>query len=131
MVLDWWATAPARAAAGPRRFTTVSTWRHTTKDVVWNGARYRWSKHGQFATVMTLPERTAQRMELALACDDADVLARLRSAGLLTFRTLDDAVAALDEVTGNYATHARAAREIAAEYFCAERLLARLLDEAV
>jgi hypothetical protein len=31
--------------------------------------------------------------------------------GLLTFRTLDEAVAGVEEVSSNYAIHARAARD--------------------
>jgi hypothetical protein len=50
--------------------------------------------------------------------------------GLLTFRTLDDAAAGIEQVNGSYARHARAARELAREYFDAERVLSDLLEEA-
>jgi hypothetical protein len=50
--------------------------------------------------------------------------------GLLPFRTADDAVEALQRVAGDYERHSRAAREIAAEHFRAETVLARLLSEA-
>jgi hypothetical protein len=50
--------------------------------------------------------------------------------GLLAFSTADEAVAAIREVTSDYARHSRAARELAEECFRAETLLARLLDEA-
>ncbi len=48
--------------------------------------------------------------------------------GLLTFSTLEDAVAGVEEITGDYERHSRAAREIAVEHFAAERVLPRLLD---
>src|SRR5207248_1589453 len=50
--------------------------------------------------------------------------------GLFAFRSMGDALAALHEVVGNYARHARAARELAAEYFDAGKVLRRLCEEA-
>ena len=49
--------------------------------------------------------------------------------GLLAFTTSDEAVAALEEVESDYERHARAAAEIADEYFRAETVLARLLED--
>jgi hypothetical protein len=48
--------------------------------------------------------------------------------GLLTFTTLDEAVAGVAEVTAEPARHRRAARELAEEHFAAERVLGLLLD---
>src|SRR5205814_1987285 len=50
--------------------------------------------------------------------------------GLLRFRTLDEAVAAVAEIEADYAAHAAAAREIAAEHFAAEAVLGRMLAAA-
>ncbi|MFM7375612.1 MAG: hypothetical protein ACKO39_10740, partial [Chthoniobacterales bacterium] len=50
--------------------------------------------------------------------------------GLLPFRTSDDIVAAVSAVRSDYARHARAAHEIAREYFEAEKVLASLLERA-
>ena len=50
--------------------------------------------------------------------------------GILTFRSLDEAAAAIREVEGNYARHAGAAREIAAECFGSDGVLTRLVEEA-
>jgi hypothetical protein len=50
--------------------------------------------------------------------------------GLLSFRTPDEAVDALQEVAGDYARHSRAASEIAHEHFRAETVLERLLADA-
>jgi hypothetical protein len=49
-------------------------------------------------------------------------------AGLLTFSDLDEASAAVDEVCGRYASHARAARALAEEHFDSDKVLGRLLE---
>jgi hypothetical protein len=48
--------------------------------------------------------------------------------GLLTFRTLDEACAAVEAVRAEPRRHARAAREVAEEHFDSDRVLGRLLD---
>jgi hypothetical protein len=48
--------------------------------------------------------------------------------GLQAFTTMDEAVAGIEAVVGDYERNARAAREIAHEYFSAERVLSQLLD---
>ena len=50
--------------------------------------------------------------------------------GLFAFRSAEDVLAALDAIDSDYAGHCRAARELAAEHFAAEKVLARLLREA-
>lgn len=47
--------------------------------------------------------------------------------GLLAFHNLDEAVAAIDIVNGNYARHCRAARAMAEEFFDARQVLGGLL----
>ncbi len=49
--------------------------------------------------------------------------------GLFAFTTTDEAMAALDAINSDYPRHSRAARDIAAEYFRAEAVLARLLTD--
>lgn len=51
--------------------------------------------------------------------------------GLLTFRTLEEAVATIKEIEANYARHAKAARALAVEYFDAAKVLTQLIDEAL
>jgi hypothetical protein len=48
-------------------------------------------------------------------------------AGLLSFRTADEAAAALDEVAGDYERHRRAARALAEDVFDSDRVLGELL----
>jgi len=50
--------------------------------------------------------------------------------GLFAFETMDDIVAAVKEINGDYARHSRAAYEIAREVFEAEKVLGDLLDKA-
>jgi hypothetical protein len=50
--------------------------------------------------------------------------------GLLSFRTMDDVTAAAESIRADYPRHARAALEIAREYFEAEKVLASLLERA-
>jgi hypothetical protein len=51
--------------------------------------------------------------------------------GVLTFNTPDEATAAIDEIAANPDRHARAASEIARDYFDSDRVLSRLLEQAM
>lgn len=89
VVLDWWRRSIAESpgdGAGRLSFTTVATWRHTSKDIEWRGRMLRWSKHDRFAPVLELPRRMRHRFELALAGADATAIARLTEHG---WRVLD------------------------------------------
>lgn len=50
--------------------------------------------------------------------------------GLFAFETMDDILAAVDAVESDYAAHCRAARDIAASHFDAEKVLGSLLARA-
>jgi hypothetical protein len=47
--------------------------------------------------------------------------------GLLSYRTLEEARAAVDDVQGHYALHCRAARELAVQYFDSKTVLTEFL----
>ena len=49
--------------------------------------------------------------------------------GLFVFSTLEEANTCVEEISCNYDRHARAAREIAEEYFCSDKVLRRLLEK--
>jgi hypothetical protein len=49
--------------------------------------------------------------------------------GLFSFKTIDEIVAAFDSVNSDYEKHSRAARAIAEEYFRAETVLAKMLND--
>jgi hypothetical protein len=51
--------------------------------------------------------------------------------GLVPFRSLEGAVAAIEAVESDYVRHAKAARAIAEEYFHSDRVLTRLLEDAL
>ena len=51
--------------------------------------------------------------------------------GILTFQTVEEAAAGIREVDGDYARHAKAAREIAEEYFDSGKVLSQLVEEAL
>ena len=51
--------------------------------------------------------------------------------GVLTFTTLDEAVEAIDRLTGDPERHARAACAIAEEYFDANKVLSELIERAM
>jgi hypothetical protein len=48
--------------------------------------------------------------------------------GLVTFTTLEEAVAGADAICGDYRSHSNAARELAREHFDSDRVLTRLLE---
>ena len=50
--------------------------------------------------------------------------------GLFAFSTLDEAASAIESIASDYERHSAAAVEVAREYFDAERLLGRMLEEA-
>jgi hypothetical protein len=51
--------------------------------------------------------------------------------GILPFRTIDEASRRIREIETHYDRHSRAARAIAEEYFDAEKVLRRLIDEVM
>lgn len=51
--------------------------------------------------------------------------------GLLAFTTMEEARRAIREVEGNYERHSRAARGIAEAYFDSDKVLKRLIDDAM
>jgi hypothetical protein len=48
--------------------------------------------------------------------------------GLFPFQTIDQAIDAFEQISADYDGHSRAAREIAAEFFAAEKVLGRVLE---
>jgi hypothetical protein len=49
--------------------------------------------------------------------------------GLLTFATMDEAMAGVDAIHADYTSHCRAAREIAEQYFDSDRVLTEILQQ--
>jgi hypothetical protein len=62
--MDWWETsAPPPPGA---LLTSVANWKHSGKDIEWQGQRWRWSKHHNFLRFIDLPQDAAAGMELAV-----------------------------------------------------------------
>jgi hypothetical protein len=51
--------------------------------------------------------------------------------GILPFQTMEEAVEAIHEVGANYRRHAKGARVIAEEYFDSDKVLTKLIDDAL
>lgn len=49
--------------------------------------------------------------------------------GLFAYKTVDDVLAAIDAINTDYVRHSRAARHLAEEYFRAEKVLGKLLED--
>ena len=49
--------------------------------------------------------------------------------GLLTFSSVDEAVAGIEAINADYVGHCRAAREIAEQYFASDRILPTILEQ--
>jgi hypothetical protein len=201
IVLDWFTAHNEAAARNGHPFTTVSSWQQDSNDIEWNGELYTWSKHTEFLKFIDLPRYVAQPLEIALACDEPEVISlltskgwrirdaisltteilpyrdyvvqsrgeftvakdqnvRLRSGwfsersasyltaskpvitqdtgfgaviptgeGLFAFNTMDEIVAAFETIERDYRRHSHAARAIAEEYFRAEKVLAKMIDD--
>jgi glycosyltransferase involved in cell wall biosynthesis len=82
-VMDWWPAPPEFPAPPPGgpRFTTVSNWEQTHKDIEFRGQTYTWSKSAEFLKLLDVPGRAGVAIELALALDDAETIALLRRSG--------------------------------------------------
>ncbi len=50
-------------------------------------------------------------------------------AGLFAFNTMDEILTAVEAINSDYERHSRAARDIAEEYFAAEKVLSKLLND--
>lgn len=66
----WWQSESP--AAPDMRLTSVANWKHSGKDVVWKGARWRWSKHHEFLKFIGLPRQAKLPMELSVGAIDAE-----------------------------------------------------------
>ncbi len=200
IVLDYWDQFAGLPDSGV--FTTIGTWENRGRDIEIAGEAYSWSKHAKFLKMASVPNRSAQAIELAtdlksgpdyermaaagyrirpavplsLDTDDyrkyiglsrgeftvsKDVVARTRSGwfsdrsacylaagrpvvtqhtgfeqalptgeGLFQFDDAEEAVAAIRSINSDYPRHCRAAREIAAEYFDASKLLKQIAEAA-
>jgi hypothetical protein len=134
------------AVNGPREFLETHGW--TTVDAMavsrdlWRYREYLQQSKAEFgvakhAYVATRSGWFSDRTECYLAAGRPAVVQETgfsrylpTGCGLFGFETAEQALAAIERIDGDYASHARAAREIAREHFDARRVLGRLLDDA-
>ena len=75
---EWWATSLAPTAGA---LTTVANWKHKSKDVVWQGETWRWSKHLAFMRFIDLPRAASLPLELSVGAISEEERAALRRHG--------------------------------------------------
>jgi hypothetical protein len=78
VVLDLW---PVNIDDSCSRFTTIATWHNRGKDLRFAGETYHWSKHLNFLSVVDLPRRTGQALELGVDIDDNSALETFQQHG--------------------------------------------------
>jgi hypothetical protein len=94
VVPEWWASPNLlRSPSSTSRFTTISSWQQSGKDIEWNGETYLWSKHAEFLKFIDLPRHAEQPFEIALASRDAEVIGLLADYG---WRVVDAFTLSLD-----------------------------------
>jgi hypothetical protein len=98
-------------------------------------AEFSVAKHGYVAgRTGWFSERSANYMASGrpVILEDTGFSSWLRAdAGVVPFTNPDGALEAIERVNADYARHSRAAREIAAEYFDARRVLSHLIERAM
>ena len=120
----WLLTDPRHAASGPARYRRYIEGSSAELMVAKN--MYVASRGGWFSDRSACYLATG-RPVLVQDTGFGDVVPT--GSGIVPFATFDDAVAGADDIIGNYASHAAAARAVAEEYFDARIVLTRLLRE--
>jgi hypothetical protein len=77
--LDWWTNS--RESALYSSLTTIGNWKHTGKDIVWQGETLHWSKHYEFLRFINLPSRASLPLELATIRISDDEKAQMHQHG--------------------------------------------------
>jgi hypothetical protein len=122
---QWLLREPAGAAGSAEQFRTYvagSSAEFSVAQGVYVDTRCGWFSD------RTVRYLAAGRPALVQDTGFSDILPTGR--GLLTFTTLDEAVAGADDIVRDHDEHAAAARRIAAEWVAAERILPRFCEEA-
>ena len=79
MIVDWW--QPQGGLPLAKMFTTVTSWKHTWNDVIWQGETWKWSKHYEFRKLQSLPQHCNVPLELAVSGIGDDEAEQFRSSG--------------------------------------------------
>jgi hypothetical protein len=120
--LGWFLTDPREAAGDPWRYRSYVAGSAAELMIAKNiyvAARSGWFSDRSSCYLASGRPVLAQDTRVRGLPDDGE--------GLLTFATLDDAVAGAERIVADHERHCRVAREIAEEHLAAERVLPRLL----
>lgn len=120
----WLLADPADVAANPQDFRRYV--QRSTAELSVAQALYVHTTSGWFS------DRTARYLASArpAVVQDTGIGHTLElGEGLLTFRTLGEAVTAVESVLGDYEAHRRAARALAEEHLAAEVVIGRICEE--
>jgi hypothetical protein len=66
------------------RFTSIANWKHSGKDIEWDGHTWRWSKHHNFLEFIELPQAVDAGVELAVGAIDSEERELLEKNGWVT-----------------------------------------------
>ncbi len=101
VVVEWWSLHPQQSTNNA--LTTIANWRHSGKDVQWQGRSYRWSKDVAFTDYLDLPSRSPVPLELALGAIGGEEVDDLRRRGwrVVPSYTLADPGTYRDYVSGS------------------------------
>lgn len=82
VIIDWWESPSETArAAGAAPFTTITSWKQSSKDIEWQGERYLWSKHEELLKFLDAPKSASTEFHLAIATREAAAIDLLQSHG--------------------------------------------------
>ena len=122
---EWVLADPVAASAGAERFRTYvqrSSAEFSVAQGVYVGTRCGWFSD------RTVRYLAAGRPALVQDTGFSEILPT--GIGLVAFTTLDEAIAGAEDIVARYDDHAAAAREIAADWFAAERVLPAFCEQA-
>jgi hypothetical protein len=116
VVVDWWRDGDAPRATAP--LTTIAKWRHTRKDVTWDGEVWRWSKDVEFRRFLGVAARSPLPLELAVSSIDEHELDELRRHG---WRTIPSATVKDPPAYREYIRRSRGEFSVAKEQYVRTR----------
>lgn len=82
VILDWWQTD--RLPPSDAALTTIANWKHSAKDVEWQGEQWRWSKHYEFLKFLDIAHDSPLALEIAVGNITPDELQMLQDKGWRT-----------------------------------------------
>jgi hypothetical protein len=77
--LDWWANSGQPVSGGA--LTTIANWKHTGKDINWQGRTYVWSKHKAFLRSIDIAMHASLPLEVAVGAISDEEQTRMRDHG--------------------------------------------------